>query len=287
MNCAAIPRELCESELFGHVRGAFTGAVRDRMGRFEAADGGTLFLDEIGEMPLELQGKLLRVLQEGTYERVGEDTHPPGRRARGRRHQPRPRGRRWPRGPLPRRTSTIGWTSTPSRVPPLRERRRTSRCWRRTCSAQICRRLHRPPLALDRDAAGAAARHDWPGNVRELRNVLERAAISASGDSLQLALPEIAIGVRHGPVAAAYSKPVPALEGPLEPLATAPGDTGPVPVLSESQMRRRERENLVAALERCGGRIYGAQGAAALLGLRPTTLASRLARLHLRPRHAS
>ena len=177
VNCPTLSDELLASELFGHARGAFTGAVRDQPGRVEAADGGTLFLDEIGELPPALQAKLLRFLQDKQFERVGETTHAHGRRAHRRRHQPRPRGRR-ARRPLPRGSALSA------------ERRRDPRCRRcasgaRTSSALAralprllrARRAARPSPELSPAARRSAARLPWPGNVRELRNAIERAVI--------------------------------------------------------------------------------------------------------------
>jgi len=273
VNCAAIPRELSESELFGHVRGAFSGATRDRVGRFEAAEGGTLFLDELGELPIELQGKLLRVLQEGTYERVGE--------VRTRRADVRivaatnrnllaeiDTGRF--RQDLYYRLAVY-----PIRLPSLRERKEDLAPLATHLLGRICRRLGRPPVTLTAPQLAALARHDWPGNVRELLNVLERAVISADGEAI-LHLP-IDVDTRDAAPArrpaAAFT--VPALEGPL----FSPELSGAPRVLADFELRRQEHENLRRALESCGGKIYGPGGAAALLGVKPTTLASRLKRL--------
>jgi transcriptional regulator with GAF, ATPase, and Fis domain len=276
VNCAAIPRELAESELFGHVKGAFSGAVRDRVGRFEAASGGTLFLDEVGELPLEMQGKLLRVIQEGTYDRVGEvrTRHADvrliaatnrdllGDVAAGRFRQD-----------LYYRLAVY-----PIALPPLRARKEDLPELAAHLLARICRGLGRPAAALDAEQLAALARRDWPGNVRELRNVLEHAVITSS-EAGPLRLPAAAaVMPRPSPPAAPA---VPALEG----FATPPDV--PLAILSDAEMRRRDRENLRRALERCQGKIYGPDGAAALLGLKPTTLASRLKRDHLAPARAA
>jgi transcriptional regulator with GAF, ATPase, and Fis domain len=269
LNCAAIPRELSESELFGHVKGAFSGAVRDRAGRFEAASGGTLFLDEVGELPVELQGKLLRVLQEGTYERVGEGRtrHADVRliAATNRELAVEVENGRF-RQDLYYRLAVY-----PIRVPPLRARKADLPALSTHLLDRICRRLRRPLPTLSAEHLAQLARHDWPGNVRELRNVLERAVISAPDGQLRLSLTED----RRQPAPAALSAaPVPALEGPLF--------SGPVShdvILSDAEMRRRERANVLAALDRCHGKIYGSDGAAVLLGVKPTTLTSRLKKL--------
>jgi transcriptional regulator with GAF, ATPase, and Fis domain len=279
VNCAAIPRELSESELFGHVKGAFSGAVRDRMGRFEAAGGGTLFLDELGELPLELQGKLLRVLQEGTYERVGEGKtrHADVRLIAATNRDLAvdvQRGRF--REDLYYRLAVY-----PIRVPPLRARKEDLPQLAVHLLDRICRRLRRPPPVLSPAQLAELARHDWPGNVRELRNVLERGVISAADGQIRLSLGE----QPQAPPSLSSSMPmpmpmpasVPALEGPVHPVyPTIFATLRPPPILSDAEMRRRERDNLLAALERCHGKIYGEGGAAALLGLKPTTLASRL-----------
>jgi len=277
LNCAAIPRELAETELFGHVRGAFSGATRDRVGRFEAAEGGTLFLDEVGELPAELQGKLLRVLQEGTYERVGDGRT---RRADVRIVAATNRdllaeveaGRF--RQDLYYRLAVF-----PIALPALRDRRDDIPALAAHLLSRIGRRLHRQPPALSGAQLGELSQRRWPGNVRELLNLLERALISALPDQ-PIRLPDgDDVWDRRAPLRAMRpSILVPALEGPLAP--PSPEDAAIVPDL---EMRRRERENLVRALARAGGKIYGADGAAALLGVKPTTLASRLKRLRIRP----
>jgi transcriptional regulator with GAF, ATPase, and Fis domain len=263
VNCAAVPRELYESEFFGHVRGAFSGAMRDRVGRFEAADGGTLFLDEVGEIPLDLQGKLLRVLQEGTFERIGE-TRPrrsdvrivaatnrdlPGEVQAGRFRQD-----------LYYRLNVF-----PIDTPPLRERRGDLAALAEHLVADICRRMYRPSLVLGAAELRELEGYDWPGNVRELRNVLERAVITTPPTATQVALPTLRS--RSSPRRSA---------APAAMRDRGGADGGVVP---EADVRRFERDNLLAALEKTGGRVYGPGGAAQLLGLKPSTLASRLKKL--------
>jgi transcriptional regulator with GAF, ATPase, and Fis domain len=277
VNCAAIPRELAESELFGHVRGAFSGAMRDRVGRFEAADGGTLFLDEVGELPFELQGKLLRVLQEGTYERVGEvrSRHASVRIvAATNRDLLREVEAGHFRQDLYYRLAVYLIT-----LPPLRERREDLAQLAPRLLERICRRLRRAPLTLTPAQIADLAHRPWRGNVRELINVLERAVISSDpGEPLQLPPPDALMRAKVSPNARDAAA-VPALEG----AATRAGDLETAAVLPDFEMRRRERENLIRAIEHCNGRIYGPEGAAALLGLKPTTLVSRVKRLHLFP----
>jgi transcriptional regulator with GAF, ATPase, and Fis domain len=263
VNCAAIPRELYESEFFGHTKGAFSGAMRDRIGRFEAADGGTLFLDEIGEMPFELQGKLLRVLQEGTYERVGE--------ARSRSADVRiiaatnrdlmrevELGRF--RQDLYYRLNVFSIF-----VPPLRDRGEDFSGLVDHLLENIAGRAHRPVPRLGPSHYELLQAYDWPGNVRELRNVLERALISSGGDDLRLVMPA--------------GSSLPPSSKPRE--RSEPAGPTHSQVRSEEEMRRHERENLMVALERTRGKIYGPDGAAAVLGLKPTTLSSRLRKLNI------
>jgi transcriptional regulator with GAF, ATPase, and Fis domain len=270
VNCAAIPRELSESELFGHVRGAFSGATRDRVGRFEAADGGTLFLDEVGELPLEMQSKLLRVLQEGTFERVGEvrPRHVKVRivAATNRNLLAEVEAARF-RHDLYYRLAVY-----PITLPPLRHRREDLSQLAPRLLERICRRLRRPQLTLTAAQVADLAGRPWRGNVRELLNVLERAVISTErGEPLHLAPSDAAAAPPRAP----RSADVPAFEGALP--------TTDLGVLPDLEMRRRERENLTRAIEHCQGRIYGPAGAAALLGMKPTTLVSRVKRLHLLP----
>jgi transcriptional regulator with GAF, ATPase, and Fis domain len=255
VNCGSIPHELFESEFFGHVRGSFTGAVRDRVGRFQLADGGTLFLDEVGEIPLELQSKLLRVLQEGEYERVGEDVT---RRANvrviaatNRELREDVRAGRF-RLDLYYRLSVF-----PMEVPPLRERPEDIPELLRNFARQSCTRFHLPEPVVPNREVERAQRYGWPGNVRELQNVVERAVILSRGGKLSLDLPDM-------------DKPTPR-QRVSETQASSPDV-----VIPEKQWRERERANVLAALRASNFRISGKGGAAELLGLNPGTLASRL-----------
>lgn len=254
VNCAAIPRELFESEFFGHVKGAFTGALRDRIGRFELADGGTLFLDEVGEIPLELQGKLLRVLQEGQFERVGEertrnvDVRVIAATNRDLKAEVR-RGRF--REDLYFRLNVV-----PIESVPLRERRADLPLLAAHFLRGASRKLKTDGLRLSEGDMRRLSTYDWPGNVRELENMIERAAILARDGRLRIELPDAAMP-------------------PAKPAAPAQDMTAPA-LLTDADRRSRDRANILAALHSCGGRVFGPNGAAALLGVKPTTLASRI-----------
>lgn len=260
VNCAAIPRELFESEFFGHVRGAFTGALRDRVGRFELADGGTLFLDEVGEIPLELQGKLLRVLQEGQFERVGEERtrHVDVRiiAATNKDLRREVREGRF-REDLYFRLDVFPIVSVP-----LRERVEDIPLLALHFLSGAGRKLKVEGLTLSEGDVQKLCAYDWPGNVRELQNVIERAAILARNGRLFIALPE------GGRSAAASPAPVP-LSGAI---------------LTEAGRRERDRASILAALASAGGRVSGPNGAAAILGIPATTLASRIKTLGISAR---
>jgi PAS domain S-box-containing protein len=264
VNCAAIPDELFESEFFGHVRGAFTGAHRDRVGRFELADGGTIFLDEVGEIPLELQGKLLRVLQEREFERVGDDrTRKVDVRVIAATNKDLEEAVETGefREDLFYRLSVF-----PVHVPPLRKRGDDVVQLASHFLEQVCRQFGRPCPPLAPGQVETLRRYDWPGNVRELKNAIERAVILSRGGALRLDVP-LPEAVSARPTAAAVA---------IDP---TPG------FITESQMREQQRNNLAAALRAAGGRISGKGGAAELLGIKPTTLADRMRALGVeRPR---
>ena len=262
VNCAAIPRELFESEFFGHVRGAFTGATRDRIGRFELADGGTLFLDEVGEIPLELQGKLLRVLQEGNFERVGDartrtvDVRVIAATNRDLKQEVQ-RGRF--REDLYFRLNVF-----PIETVPLRERREDIPLLAQHFLTRESKAL-KSNLRLSEGDARRLTRYDWPGNVRELQNVIERAAILSQNGRLRIDLPDVSGA--QAPTGATRQK----------------ADTRPA-IMTSSEMRDHERANILAALEACAGKVFGPGGAAEMLGIKPTTLASRIKALGIAPR---
>ena len=281
VNCAALPVGLIESELFGHEKGAFTGANERRMGRFELANGGTIFLDEIGELPLETQVKLLRVLQEREFERLG------GRQslrvdvrviAATNRDLPKAIAEGTFRQDLFYRLNVF-----PVRIPALRERREDVpllvHWFARRFAAKIGRRVDRVPRAtMDRLLA-----YPWPGNVRELENVIERAVILSNGPELDVApellpvsasVPADAQGRPDGARAVAASAAPPAGGGP--PAATAAEDE------DETSLEAIERSHIVAALHETGWRIDGPSGAARLLDVNPSTLRSRMKKLGIR-----
>jgi transcriptional regulator with GAF, ATPase, and Fis domain len=261
LNCAAVPPGLLESELFGHVKGAFTGAHRDRPGRFQLANGGTLLLDEIGEMPVELQAKLLRVLQEGELEPIGADrpvrvdvrvvaaTHVDLVAALGERRF---------REDLYYRLSVF-----PLVLPPLRERLADLPPLATNLLEAQARRTGRRGLRLSPAALDRLASYDWPGNVRELANVLERAVILSPG-------PEIGEDRLDLP---ARSRSAP-------PRARPPAGGAEAPALAT--LAEVERAHVRRVLAATGGRVYGRGGAAEILGLKPSTLQSRMKKLGLR-----
>ena len=256
VNCAAIPRELYDSEFFGHTKGSFTGAVRDRVGRFELADGGTLFLDEIGEIPLDLQSKLLRVLQEGELERVGEErTRKVDVRiiaATNRDLKSESEARRF-RSDLYYRLSVF-----PIELPSLAERKEDIPLLAEHLLSQLARKLGRPVPRLTLTNVRELQEYDWPGNIRELQHVLERSLILAKSGKLRLSLSS----------GNAETK-LPDHSHRTDPAAAEE-------ILTISELRAFEARNIHRALERAGGKIYGSGGAAELLDMKPTTLASRI-----------
>ena len=259
VNCASIPKELFESEFFGHVRGAFTGAIKDRVGRFELADDGTLFLDEVGEIPLDLQSKLLRVLQEGQFERVGDERT---RTVKVRLIAATNRDLlAEARAGCFRLDLYYRLSAFPIEVPSLRERLEDVGELAEHFIKQASRRLGVPRPRLTKIQAQELQGYDWPGNVRELQNVIERAVILAKGGKLQFDLPHRT--KRDGPL----NRP------------TLAADRDGEAQLSLDELAVREREIVTAALRRTNWKIYGLDGAAALLRIKPTTLVSKMKRL--------
>jgi transcriptional regulator with GAF, ATPase, and Fis domain len=245
VNCASISRELYESEFFGHVKGAFSGAIKDRAGRFEAANGGTLFLDEVGEIPLDLQSKLLRVLQEGQFERVGEEvTRQVDVRiiAATNRNLKKDVANGRFRQDLYYRLNVF-----PIEVAPLRLRKVDIPLLAEHFLGVIQQKGNRKLPRLSTPNLKQLQNYDWPGNVRELQNVIERAAIASQGRSLQFVLP---------------NDDDPLSLQPLAPFDAEPNDKRVV--IPESEMRQLERQNIIAALNESKWKIYGSRGAAQL-----------------------
>jgi formate hydrogenlyase transcriptional activator len=261
VNCASIPRELYESEFFGHVKGAFTGAVKDRAGRFELAHNGTLFLDEVGEIPLELQSKLLRVLQEGTYERVGDEkTRKADVRivaATNRDLKEEVEQGRF-REDLFYRLNVF-----PIEVPPLRKRRDDIPLLAHQFLTLAAKKFHTSQPRLSKANVQHLQNYEWPGNVRELQNVLERAVITSEKGTLHLDLPT---GKGRGKN----------ISLPRDPSLQNNGE-----IFTDAQMKHREQENILSALDQTRWKIFGPGGAAELLAMRPTTLISRIKKMGL------
>jgi len=271
LNCAALPPTLIESELFGHVKGAFSGATARRIGRFQAANGGTLFLDEVAELPIGLQAKLLRVLQDGCFEPVGSD-----------------RSVRVDVRLIAATNADLLQTVAeqrfrqdlyyrlavfPIHLPPLRERREDIAVIADNVLESLSRRTGRGPWRLPARSRRWLEQQPWPGNVRELVNTLERATILAVGPELPLEMEAVQ----------APSFPAPASGGATgedsnaeQGCGAADDDGEPLATLEEM-----ERRHILRALGQTGGKLYGADGAAALLGINPNTLRSRMKKLGL------
>jgi PAS domain S-box-containing protein len=262
VNCASIPKDLFESEFFGHVKGAYTGAHRDRVGRFQLADGGTIFLDEVGEIPMELQGKLLRILQESEFERVGDDiTKSVDVRviaATNRDLEQLVISGKF-REDLFYRLSVF-----PIEVPPLRNRGDDVIQLAQHFLEAACHDFGREPMALTKNQADEIRSYEWPGNVRELKNVIERAVILSKGNVLRLdlSLPDGATDT----------------EDRAKDDDLMSGQT----ILTENEIRELQKRNIVAALGQTNWRVSGKDGAALLLGVRPTTLNDRIKSFGLR-----
>lgn len=264
LNCSAVPEGLFESEFFGHVKGAFTGALKDKPGRFELADGGTLFLDEIGEVPLAMQAKLLRVLQEQELERVGDTrTRKVNVRviAASNRHLKKEVEEGRFRQDLFYRLSVF-----PIEVPPLRQRREDITPLVAHFIRQSTLRMNRPEPQISQTAFDQLASYDWPGNVRELQNTVERAIILWRDGPLTFDLPA------SPPPENSAQHPKPAVNAGL---------------FTRDQLKRQEREAIINALKQTNGKVSGRGGAAELLGMKPSTLASRITTLGINRRMVS
>jgi formate hydrogenlyase transcriptional activator len=270
LNCAAIPTGLLESELFGHERGAFTGAITQRVGRFELANRGTMFLDEIGEVPLELQPKLLRVLQEREFERLGSTrtmrTDARLIAATNRDLEALVAEQKF-RSDLYYRLNVF-----PVRVPSLRERPEDIPLLVRHFVQQYSRRLGKVVDSIPSDTMSALTRYSWPGNIRELQNVIERAVILTNGPVLAVRSDDLR----------ATAPPPPALlpsngNGKLLPAASGSSSSNIRATLEDA-----ERQQILAALEQAHWIVAGPAGAAAKLGLKRSTLQSRMQKLGIR-----
>jgi formate hydrogenlyase transcriptional activator len=251
LNCSAIPAGLLESELLGHEKGAFTGAILQRLGRVELANKGTLFLDEVGDLPLELQPKLLRVLQDGQYERLGSSktmTSDFRLVAATNRDLRALAGEQQFRMDLYYRLSVF-----PITAPPLRDRREDIPTLVRYFVQDFATRMRKPIDAIPSEAMDALVSYGWPGNVRELRNVVERSVILSSGNRLQI--------------------PKDALNQPF---------SEPSSVL---HMAEAERRHILQALTASNWVVGGPKGAATLLGLKRSTLQSRMEKLRIKRRY--
>ena len=266
LNCAAIPTGLLESELFGHERGAFTGAIAQRIGRFEVADGGTIFLDEIGEIPLELQTKLLRVLQEREFERLGSSrtlrTDARLIAATNRDLEAMVSEQKF-RSDLFFRVNVF-----PVHVPPLRERQGDIPLLVRHFTQQFSRRMNRMIDTIPSAAMDALCRYQWPGNIRELQNVIERAVIISTGPALSVDVSDLKFPKTGHAVEEATS-------------LKSPTNGGLHDVLEQS-----ERQQILKALDQCNWVVAGVNGAAARLGMKRSTLQQRIRKLGIARRSA-
>lgn len=248
VNCAAIPAALIESELFGREKGAYTGALSKQIGRFELANGSTLFLDEVGELPLDAQAKLLRVLQEKQFERLG-NPKPIKVDVRIIAATNRNLSQEVAEGSF-REDLYYRLNVFPVRMPPLRERREDIPKLIEIFVQEFAASMDKTIDAVDKNSLQTLCRYDWPGNIRELRNVIERAVILAKGPRLKIALP-----VDGSDAVARCSRP------------------------SLASLESVERQHILHVLEACGWRVRGQGGAAAILGLNPNTLESRMSKL--------
>ena len=261
VNCASIPRELFESEFFGHAKGSFTGAIRDRAGRFEMADGGTLFLDEVGEIPLDMQGKLLRVLQEAMYERIGEERIRSANvrvvAATNRDLQAEVRAKRF-RQDLFYRLSVF-----PIDVPPLRDRKGDLPHLAAHFLEHYSRELGIDVPKLKQRHMIELQQYTWPGNIRELQNVVQRAVIRSRSGRLEFHLPSSGVD-------------------DVERVVDNPPSVTTDELMSYDDLKDLERRNLLGVLEKTNWKVSGTGGAAELLGINAATLSSRMRAMGIR-----
>jgi formate hydrogenlyase transcriptional activator len=264
INCAAIPSGLLESELFGHEKGAFTGAIAQKVGRFELADRGTLFLDEVGDLPLELQPKLLRVLQEQEFERLGgtRTTHVDVRVVAATNSDlSKLVAERAFRSDLYYRLNVF-----PIQIPALRERPEDIPLLVRYFVQRFSRSLNKEVEYIPADAMDALSNYSWPGNIRELENLLERAVILSPGKELRVPLSELKSASLTATADSSSSS-----------FASLTSSTSSISTLEEA-----ERQHILRALKQTQWRIAGPKGAALLLGMKRTTLQARMRKLRIR-----
>ena len=265
VNCAAIPAGLLESELFGHERGAFTGAIAQKVGRFELADTGSIFLDEVGDLPLELQPKLLRVLQEQEFERLGSNrTQSVDVRVVAATNTDLSRlvAEKAFRSDLYYRLNVF-----PIQIPALRERREDIPLLVRYFVQKFSQRFNKTVLFVPADAMDALTNYSWPGNVRELENLLERAVLLSPGKELRIPLSELKSSL-------SMSKGEAPEAGLSDSVEASPAQ---VATLEEA-----ERQHILRVLRQTKWRIAGPRGAAVLLGMKRTTLQARIRKLGIR-----
>ena len=246
VNCAALPSTLIESELFGREKGAYTGALTEQVGRFELAHRSTIFLDEISEMSLELQAKLLRVLQEGQFERLG-DPKPIDVDVRVIAATNRDLAEAVQKGQF-RNDLYYRLNVFPISIPPLRERREDIPTLVWHIVPEFAERMGKRIESIPKKTMEALQRYSWPGNVRELRNVIENAMIITTGPVLQVEMPQVSVGLRA----------------------------------ENASLQEVERNHILDVLEMTDWRIRGENGAAEVLALKPTTLEARMRKLNIR-----
>ena len=267
VNCATLPAPLIESELFGHERGAFTGAVAKQVGRFELADGGTIFLDEIGDLPLNLQAKLLRVLQEGEFERLGSGKSIKVNArviAATNRNLLKAMEKGTFRSDLYFRLNVY-----PVNVPPLRERKEDIEALANEFLREVDSRLNKRFVTISRQVLAELQSYDWPGNVRELQNIIQRAAVISTGRVLRL--PE------KWKLSLEPKKPDRLFTTSIRDVASKAEKT-----FQPAKLEELDREYITRILEQTKWRIEGPKGAALILGLHPSTVRSRMLKLGIR-----
>ncbi|MBC8043909.1 MAG: sigma 54-interacting transcriptional regulator [Rhizobacter sp.] len=277
VNCAALPSQLIESELFGHEKGSFTGAHERRLGKFELADGGTIFLDEIGEMPMELQSKLLRILQEKELERLGgKEVLKVDVRIIAATN--RELGREVAAGRF-RNDLYFRLNVFPLTMPPLRERREDIPALAMHFIEKYSKKMGKPIESITRESLQRLMEYEWPGNIRELEHIIERAVILSASPTLRIEslMPQRTELSQPTLPQITFAEPRPASSQPVSPKGV--NESQPVSRAAPKTLQESERAHIVAALTACGGKVSGKGGAAESLGLKPTTLESRMKKL--------